>query len=108
MCARLADVPGRTILRPEAPAPRRTRCLASRADVSRCGMAKTARTVVDSCEGFADRQARFFRALARNQSREWFAAHRAEYEEGWLAPMKALLAEVRERIDPVFPRHPLA
>ena len=58
-------------------------------------------------EGFADRDGRFFRALARNQRREWFEAHRREYEDGWLAPMKALLAEVRERIDPLFPRQPL-
>ena len=58
-------------------------------------------------EGFADRDGRFFRALARNQRRPWFEAHRREYEEGWLAPMKALLAEVRERIDGLFPRHPL-
>ena len=59
-------------------------------------------------EGFADRDARFFRALARNQRREWFEAHRREYEQGWLAPMKALLAEVRDRIDGLFPHHPLA
>ncbi len=58
-------------------------------------------------EGFADGSGRFFRALARNQRREWFAAHREEYETGWLAPMKALLAEVRERIDVFFPHHPL-
>ena len=58
--------------------------------------------------GFADPDARFFRALARNQRRDWFEAHRAEYEQGWLAPMKALLAEVRERLDPLFPRHVLA
>ena len=57
-------------------------------------------------EGFADRDGRFFRALVRNQRRPWFEAHRREYEEGWLAPMKALLAEVRERIDGLFPRHP--
>jgi len=58
-------------------------------------------------EGFADRDGRFFRALARNQRRDWFELHRREYEEGWLAPMKALLDEVRERIDGFFPRHPL-
>jgi uncharacterized protein (TIGR02453 family) len=57
--------------------------------------------------GFADREGRFFRALARHQDRAWFARHRREYEEGWLAPMRALLAEVRERIDPLFPRHPV-
>jgi uncharacterized protein (TIGR02453 family) len=58
-------------------------------------------------EGFADRDGRFFRALARNQRREWFDLHRHEYEVGWLSPMKALLAEVRERLDRLFPQHPL-
>ena len=58
--------------------------------------------------GFADREGRFFRALARHQSRTWFEQHRHEYEQGWLGPMKALLAEIRERIDPLFPRHPVA
>jgi uncharacterized protein (TIGR02453 family) len=58
-------------------------------------------------EGFADREARFFHALAKNQRREWFQVHRREYEEGWLAPMRALLAETRERIDAFFPQHPL-
>ena len=59
-------------------------------------------------ERFADRDGRFFRALAKNQRREWFAVHRDEYERGWLRPMQALLAEVRERVDPLFPLHPLA
>jgi len=58
-------------------------------------------------EGFADKDARFFKALARNQRREWFAAHRTEYEEGWLTPMRALLAEARERLDAALPDHPL-
>ena len=71
-------------------------------------MKKAASPTSARFEGFADRDGRFFRALARNQRREWFEAHRREYEDGWLAPMKALLAEVRERIDPLFPHHPLA
>jgi len=58
-------------------------------------------------DGFADRDARFFRSLARNQRRDWFEAHRREYEQGWLAPMKALLGEIRDRIDPMLPHHPL-
>ena len=58
--------------------------------------------------GFADREARFFRALAKNQNREWFAQHRAEYEEGWLRPMQALLGEVRERVAPLYRREELA
>jgi uncharacterized protein (TIGR02453 family) len=62
----------------------------------------------DRFDGFADRSGRFFRALAKNQRRDWFDMHRDEYERGWLGPMKALLAEMRERIDALFPRHPLA
>jgi uncharacterized protein (TIGR02453 family) len=59
-------------------------------------------------EGFADRDARFFRALVKNQRRDWFETHRAEYEHGWREPMMALLAEVHERIDRLFPQHALA
>ena len=59
-------------------------------------------------ERFADRDARFWKQLAKNQRREWFLAHKDEYERGWLRPMKALLTELRDRLDPVFPRHPLA
>jgi len=59
-------------------------------------------------EGFADGGGRFFRALARHQDRAWFQAHKAEYEDGWARPMKLLLAEVRERIDPVFAHVDLA
>jgi uncharacterized protein (TIGR02453 family) len=58
--------------------------------------------------GFADREGRFFRALARNQRRDWFEAHRDEYESGWLTPMKTLLSQVRDRIEGLFPLQPLA
>src|SRR5436189_176005 len=37
-------------------------------------MTKGTRTTMDRFEGFADREGRFFRALARNQRREWFVA----------------------------------
>jgi len=71
-------------------------------------MAKTNTAAVERFAGFADGEARFFRALARNQSREWFAAHRDEYDQGWLRPMQALLHEARERIAPFFTREDLA
>ncbi|HEY2387974.1 MAG TPA: DUF2461 domain-containing protein [Candidatus Binatia bacterium] len=58
--------------------------------------------------GFADRDASFFRALARNQKRDWFLAHKDEYDRGWLGPMKALLAEVRIRLEPLYGHDPLA
>ncbi len=69
---------------------------------------KTTATQDTRFEGFADRDARFFKALAKNQSRDWFAAHRDEYEHGWLAPMKALLAEVRERLAPRYAHEEIA
>lgn len=58
--------------------------------------------------GFADRDARFFKALAKNQNRDWFAAHKHEYEDGWLVPMKALLANVREKLVPRYAHEEIA
>jgi uncharacterized protein (TIGR02453 family) len=58
--------------------------------------------------GFADTDRRFFRALARNQNREWFQQHKREYDDGWLHPMQSLLGELRERIDGAFPQQPLS
>ena len=55
-----------------------------------------------SFEGFADPNAKFFRLLAKNQDRAWFQAHKAEFEAGWQAPMKELLAEVRAGIDRAY------
>ena len=49
-------------------------------------------------EGFADTRGRFFAELVLHNDRGWYQAHRAEYEEGWLSPMKALLAEVGPRL----------
>jgi uncharacterized protein (TIGR02453 family) len=44
--------------------------------------------------GFTPEGLAFFRALAANNSRPWFEAHRREYEEHLLQPMKALAAEL--------------
>lgn len=54
--------------------------------------------------GFADSRLSFFRALAKHQDREWFLAHKHEYENGWHAPMLALLTEARAKLDPIY-RH---
>jgi uncharacterized protein (TIGR02453 family) len=56
-----------------------------------------------SFPGFADKDAKFFRALAKNQTKAWFQAHKDEFEDGYHQPMKALLADVREAIDRSFP-----
>jgi uncharacterized protein (TIGR02453 family) len=53
-------------------------------------------------EGFPDKDAKFFRLLAKNQTREWFQAHKDEFEEGWNKPMKELLNTVREKADGAF------
>lgn len=45
--------------------------------------------------GFPDARGDFFLSLALHNDRDWFQAHRAEYQEGWAAPMAALLEEVR-------------
>jgi uncharacterized protein (TIGR02453 family) len=52
-------------------------------------------------QGFAD-EGTFFKRLARNNERPWFLEHKAEFEEGWNAPMKLLLAEVRASIDAAY------
>jgi uncharacterized protein (TIGR02453 family) len=54
-------------------------------------------------EGFPDADAKFFKLLAKKNNREWFQAHKAEYEQGWNAPMKLLLSEVHAAIDGAFP-----
>jgi uncharacterized protein (TIGR02453 family) len=59
-------------------------------------------------EGFADASGGFFKRLAKKNEREWFLAHKAEFEEGWNAPMKALLAEVRAGIDAAYAHCDLA
>jgi uncharacterized protein (TIGR02453 family) len=59
-------------------------------------------------EGFEDASAKFFKSLAKNNTRPWFLAHKAEFEAEWNAPMKLLLAEVREAIDGAYPHCDLA
>lgn len=54
-------------------------------------------------DGFADSESKFWKALAKHQDRAWFADHKAEFEEGWNAPMKALLEDVRAKVDAAFP-----
>jgi uncharacterized protein (TIGR02453 family) len=57
--------------------------------------------------GFPDARGDFFLALALHNDREWFQAHRAEYEEGWAGPMAALLAEVRDGLRRAYGRRGL-
>ena len=60
---------------------------------------------VERFEGFADDEAKFFKALAKNQNREWFTKHKHEFEDGWNRPMLLLLAEARAAILAAMPRN---
>lgn len=53
-------------------------------------------------QGFADKDAKFFKQLAKNQNRDWFQAHKEEFEKGWNKPMKELLDDVRDGVDSAF------
>ncbi|MGC4090211.1 MAG: DUF2461 family protein [Polyangiaceae bacterium] len=55
-----------------------------------------------SFSGFAEADAKFFRTLGKNQNKAWFAAHKAEFEEGYQAPLKELLAVVRSGVDKAY------
>lgn len=65
------------------------------------------KTTVGKFTGFADGRGSFFHKLAKNQNKEWFGAHKAEYEEGFANPMMALVTEVREAIDGSYPEFEL-
>ena len=59
--------------------------------------------------GFTKQTFQFLRDLGANNSREWFTAHRAEYEEHLLTPLRALAAELAPMmatIDPDFELRP--
>jgi uncharacterized protein (TIGR02453 family) len=58
--------------------------------------------------GFPDPTATFFRGLAANNDRSYFLAHKETFEKDWLAPMEALLAEVRAKLDRSYPDVELA
>ena len=52
-------------------------------------------------EGFPD-DGKFWKALAKNNRKEWFQPRKAEFEADWNAPMKLLLSEVRSAIDGAY------
>jgi uncharacterized protein (TIGR02453 family) len=66
-------------------------------------MKKTA-AVPGRFEGFPASGVAWFRALALEQNREWFQAHREGYETLWLTPMKALLSELARPLAKVYGR----
>lgn len=53
--------------------------------------------------GFSERGFRFLRALRRHNDRDWFAAHRAEYEAYVRDPMRTLVEEMDVRLARIAP-----
>jgi predicted GIY-YIG superfamily endonuclease len=53
--------------------------------------------------GFGPGALSFLRRLSRNNSREWFAAHRMEYETEVRAPLAALVEEMDVRLAAIAP-----
>jgi uncharacterized protein (TIGR02453 family) len=56
--------------------------------------------------GFPASAMQFWHELASEMSREWFVANKQRYEDEWVTPMTALLAEVARGLAPVY--RPLA
>jgi uncharacterized protein (DUF2461 family) len=46
---------------------------------------------------FSDRSFKFLRGLARHNEREWFHAHKADYEQYVRGPFLALIADLLSR-----------
>ncbi len=53
--------------------------------------------------GFPDGTFRFLRGIARNNNKEWFEAHRADYESCYVEPAKAFVAALGPRLRKVSP-----
>jgi uncharacterized protein (TIGR02453 family) len=53
--------------------------------------------------GFPKQTVSFFRALAAHNDRDWFAAHKAEYEAAVLAPARAFVLAMGERLRRLTP-----
>jgi uncharacterized protein (TIGR02453 family) len=53
--------------------------------------------------GFPPEALKFFRGLARHNDREWFAAHKGDYEEHVLRPAQAFVVEMGARLRRLSP-----
>jgi len=54
-------------------------------------------------DGFPKGGDAFFQTLAKKQDREWFQAHKGEYEALWQLPMTSLLHDLRAALDGAYP-----
>jgi uncharacterized protein (TIGR02453 family) len=54
--------------------------------------------------GFTKETVRFFEGLGRNNTREWFAAHKEAYDKNVMEPAKAFVIAMGERLRTAVPR----
>ncbi len=66
------------------------------------GKARIAPAAPAAFTGFPKGGEGWFQQLAAEMSRDWFLAHKAEYEQLWQRPMLALLEAVRAKIAPAY------
>ncbi len=68
------------------------------------GARKPGKESADAAEfvGFAGTAMQFWHELAMQMSREWFVENKPRYEAEWVAPMAALMANVRGRLEQVY------
>jgi uncharacterized protein (TIGR02453 family) len=62
-----------------------------------CDATILAAPIAEETVAFTPAALRFFRGLARNNNKEWFEAHRAEYEREVREPMRDLIGEMDAR-----------
>jgi uncharacterized protein (TIGR02453 family) len=54
-------------------------------------------------EGFPEETVKFISGLGRNNNKEWFTAHRKEYEEFYVQPAKAFVISAGEELKKIAP-----
>ena len=59
--------------------------------------------MTDTFRGFSPKALTFLRGLAKNNRKEWFEAHRDDYEDALRAPMRLLIEEVDVRLADFIP-----
>ena len=65
-------------------------------------MPKVAAKASSAFAGFDRGAPQFLHELAANMNKEWFDANKQRYEERWVKPMNALLAEVATRLGKAY------
>ena len=54
---------------------------------------------------FANASLKFLRGLARHNEREWFLAHKADYEDHVRAPFQQLLTDLQPAVAAISPHY---